>query len=347
MVRCHAPPMTSATELTGWQGLLDAQHGIVTAAQLHQLGHSRSSLRHLVESGQWLRVLRGVFAVMNGPLTRPMLLSAALCYGGHSAILSHRTAAEEWAMMRCSNEPLPVHITVPEGKSAMNQPPILRRSTPRPVHSSAALVHPGVVVHRSRAIRHIRVDSPQPRTTKAATALDLAVDEPTEQQATATFADAVINGRIPIHAIREHLDLRTPRRYREPLKSTVELLASGVQSMLEYRYAIDVEEAHGLPSGTRQRPVSVDGHTLFEDVDYSDTGVPLIVRLDGQLYHSIGAVPFRDRRRDNAAELAGRPRLMFGWDETSNDPCGVSREVRAVLVREGWPDMSHPCRNCS
>jgi hypothetical protein len=59
-------------------------------------------------------------------------------------------------------------------------------------------------------------------------------------------------------------------------------------------------------------PHVVDGPILYGDVDYSPTGVPLIVRLDGQQYHSAQQSRFRDRRRDNAAELADRPRLVYG-----------------------------------
>jgi hypothetical protein len=137
-----------------------------------------------------------------------------------------------------------------------------------------------------------------------------------------------------------------PYRHATDIADAVTLLGDGVQSVLEHRYTLDVERSHGLPAGKRQMPHVVDGRILFEDVDYSPTGVPLIVRLDGQQYHSGQQSRFRDRRRDNAAELADRPRLVYGWDETTRDPCGVFEEVRRVLVREGWPDTSHRCPAC-
>ena len=77
--------------------------------------------------------------------------------------------------------------------------------------------------------------------------------------------------------------------------------------MLEYHYAVDVEKAHALPPARRQGPVIVDGRTLYEDCDYTGSGVPVIVRLDGRRFHAMAEVAYRDRRRDNAAELAGRP----------------------------------------
>ncbi|MDQ5855117.1 MAG: hypothetical protein M3302_02085, partial [Actinomycetota bacterium] len=58
-------------------------------------------------------------------------------------------------------------------------------------------------------------------------------------------------------------------------------------------------------------------------------------------------VAFRDRRRDNAAELAGRARLVFGWRDLREDPCGATREVLAVLRRHRWQGPTRPCPRCS
>lgn len=82
--------------------------------------------------------------------------------------------------------------------------------------------------------------------------------------------------------------------------------------------------------------------TLYEDVVYDPVGVQLTVRLDGRT-HLIADVAFRDRRRDNAAELAGRSRLVFGWRDLSADPCGGAEEVAQVLRRRGWPGQLSRC----
>jgi hypothetical protein len=76
-------------------------------------------------------------------------------------------------------------------------------------------------------------------------------------------------------------------------------------------------------------------------------GVPLTVRLDGRAYHSYPTVAFRDRRRDNAAELAGRARLVFGWRDIREDACGAAREVLTVLHRHGWHGPARLCTKCS
>ncbi|WP_245865304.1 hypothetical protein [Rhodococcoides kyotonense] len=175
--------------------------------------------------------------------------------------------------------------------------------------------------------------------------LDLAVDAPTVRDAMVRMVSAMSSGAVSVDAMRRKMELRRPRRYRSALFDTLALLSGGVHSALEHRYVVDVEQAHGLPAGARQTPHHVDGRTLFEDVLYEDVG--LIVRLDGQAFHSARQRRFRDRRRDNAAELSGLPRLVYGWDEVTKDPCGVYSEVRAVLVREGWRDTSFPCEGCA
>ncbi|MFC9790408.1 hypothetical protein [Rhodococcus sp. NPDC127528] len=328
-----------------FQALLDAQHGILDSAQLRRSGYPWSRVRHRVDTGQWQSVLHGVVAVSSGPLTRPMILSAALVYGGPHAILSHQSALEHWGMIREPDGP--IHITVPRKNSAISQAPATRTAAAHPTAGVGEVLHPGVQVHRSLAIKHIRVDHERPVSSVAAAVVDVAVAQPTAPEAMSAFVALATNGRIPLRLLRQQLELRRPRRYRRALVDAVALLADGVQSVLEYEYATNVEHAHGLPSPDRQGPVVVDGRTLFEDVVYDEFGAELTVRLDGRGTHSMAEVAFRDRRRDNAAELAGRARLVFGYPETHHDPCGVFAQVRTILVREGWVDTSHPCPRCA
>jgi len=130
------------------------------------------TLQRRCRSGVWQRVFHGVYATTSGPLIRPALLTAALLYGGPYAMLSHRTAGEEWRML-APDTSMPVHITLPYGMSAVSQSALPRQY---------GVLHPGVVVHRSRAYRHIVVSTEPPRTSRADTVLDMAVAEPTAQQ---------------------------------------------------------------------------------------------------------------------------------------------------------------------
>lgn len=319
--------MSLATELidAGWARIEKAQTGVTDVAQLAALGVTRDMIVAQIEAGRWQWVLPRTYATFTGPLPRPARLTAALLYGGAAAVLSHRSAAEEWGLVPIADGP--VHITVPYGTSAVSQPPF-------------------VTVHRSRAYAHIVVARQPPLTSRADTAIDIAGAEPDVRTARRTLTALLVTGRVRPVEVEERLELRPPRRYRRALAATVDLVRHGVQSVLEECYAVDVEQAHGLPVGHRQGLVVVDGVSLYEDVMYDDHGGGLTVRLDGRT-HLLRSVAFRDRRRDNAAELAGRSRLVYGWHELSGDPCGAAREVAQVLTRRGWTSEAGACDRCA
>jgi hypothetical protein len=304
--------------------MLDEQHGLAELNQLRAFALTPEAIRTHVRAGRWQSVLRGVYATFTGPLPRESRVAAALLYAGPAALVSHRTAAELWGM--CPESPGPVHVTVPYQCSAISQPPL-------------------VVVHRSRAYRHIATDGQPPLTSRADTALDMAVAEPTARDAQLILTELLTTRRVAVERVRERLVDRPPRRYKRALEQAVARVRAGVQSMLEELYAVDVEMAHGLPAATRQAPFQVDGHTLFEDAVYDHLGIGLTVRLDGRS-HLEPDVALRDRRRDNAAELAGRSRLVFGWRELNTRPCTAAFEVAAVLHRYGWQGPLRRCPKC-
>jgi hypothetical protein len=193
----------------------------------------------------------------------------------------------------------------------------------------------------------VRMDIEPPRTTLPDTIVDMATAEPTAAQAADMLISLCSRAGVPIRIIAERLQDRHPYRYASELRRGVRMLAGGSLSLLEVRYFECVEQAHGLLPGARQVPVDVDGRTLWEDIVYEDLGTPLTVRLDGRTFHAERWIAFRDRRRDNAAELAARSRLVYGWEEVTRDPCGVATEVATVLNRNGWGSLMQPCSACS
>jgi hypothetical protein len=309
-----------------WDLVETHQHGITDVRQLAGMGVTRGMIAAQIDAGRWQWVAPRVYATFTGPLPRPARLEAALRYGGGSAVLSHRTAAEQWGLVPIAADG-PVHITLPYGASAISQPPL-------------------VVVHRSRAFDHIVVALDPPVTSRADTAVDMAAAEDDARAARRTLTEVLVTGRVSPVDVERKLEVRPPPRYRRALLAAVRLVRLGVQSVLEELYAVEVEQAHGLPAGRRQGPFAVDGVTLYEDVVYDAVGAALTIRLDGRT-HLLAGVAFRDRRRDNAAELAGRSRLVYGWRDLSADPCRAAREVGTVLRRRGRTGTPHCCRRCA
>jgi len=313
--RWSEPTRIEPDQLGGWRSLLRDQAGVVSVAQLHAYGHSRHDIAANVAADRWRQVLPRVYATFTGDLDRDSRIHAALLYGGGHAVLSHRTAAEEWKMLPAGDGP--VEITVPYLSSAVSQLPLVK-------------------VHRSRALRNSTFAVNPPRTRRTDTIVDLAVAAKTAKAALHVIVDLVSSQAVSVGEMLECVAARPPMRYRAVIAHALELVGAGLMSALEVEYRDRVEQAHGLPDGRRQTPFMVDGKTLWEDVTYDDNGAELTVRLDGRATHTTAGVAFRDRRRDNAAELAGRARLVYGWRDVHDDPCGVAREVAAVLGRFGW-----------
>jgi hypothetical protein len=307
--------------------LVDEQAGVVSRKQLLAYGHSPDDIRANVAAGRWRQILPRVYSTFTGELSRLAKLWAALLYGGGETALSHCTAAEEWRMLPIAERP--IDITVPYTSSAVSQPPL-------------------VMVHRSRALRHTRLATNPPRTKRTDTIIDLAVSQETSEAALYLVVDLVSQSAVSLDAMMECVRVRPPFRYRSTIKQALTLVRTGLMSALEVEYQQRVERAHGLPTGSKQTPFVVDGKTLWEDVTYDSCGAEVTVRLDGRATHSIAGIAFRDRRRDNAAELAGRSRLVYGWHEVHSNPCAVAQEVRAVLIRRGaeLPGPHTPCPGC-
>ncbi|HZG90991.1 MAG TPA: hypothetical protein VEZ42_12335 [Pseudonocardia sp.] len=321
----RAVPAALRVERTAaWANLVRQQSGAVGSRQLRRMGVDWNAIATQVDAQRWQHPVHGVYVTFTGPLPRATRIAVALVYGGAKAVLSHRTAAEEWEML--PKQDGPVHITVPYGSSAVSQGEMIK-------------------VHRSRAYRHIVVAADPPRTSRADTAIDVAVEEPDARSARRVLTDLLTSGGVRPVQVEQQLGRRPPRRYRRALAAAVDLVRHGVQSVLEEQYAVEVEQAHGIPPARRQRPFAVDGVTLYEDATYDHIGVPLTVRLDGRTHLRAGTA-FRDRRRDNAAELAGRSRLTFGWRDLSGDPCGGAAEVATVLQRWGWRGEVRRCAQC-
>ena len=141
--------------------------------------------------------------------------------------------------------------------------------------------------------------------------------------------------------LRHQVEGRARLRHRKLVLELVEDVAVGAESPIEVAYLNDVERAHGLPSGTRQRrPV---GSTYLTDVKYDP--YTLLVELDGRVAHE-GEGRFRDMRRDNAHVLLGRPTLRYGHADVFRQPCAIADEVAAVLRRCGWQGLPTTCARC-
>jgi very-short-patch-repair endonuclease len=293
----------------------EQQAGIITRQQAFGAGLSRAAIEAQVDAGRWQRVHPGVLATFSGPLSRAAQLWAAVLFAGPSAVLSHETAAE---LVGLVERPEPrIHVTVPADRKPA--------------------VRPGIVWHRSRNVagtRHPVLEPPRTRIEE--TAVDLTQTSRDLDTAIGWLIRVVTSRRTTPPRVLAALTARHRLRWRRELIDALSDVAAGCHSVLELRYARQVERAHCLPRGERQHHRG----SHYHDVAYVEFGTT--VELDGKVNH-VAEHAFRDHRRDNAVVLTGAKVLRYGFADVTQRPCAVAGEVATVLRASGWRARPHRC----
>lgn len=280
--------------------LATRQHGVVAWFQLREAGISRGLVDFRLAERRLHIVRRGVYAVGHRALTPEGRLLAAVLALGPAAVLSHRSAAEHWGLLRGPSSA--VHLTVP-GRGTLAR----RR---------------GIVVHRTpdvAAETHRRI----PVTTVARTLLDLAatthrrtVDRAIERAEVLRLLDfaalepLLIQRRPGVTALRAAL-----ARYDD----------SPTRSELERRF-LELCDDHALPRPLVNVPVS--NHV----VDFLWPEQRVVIETDGLEWHSARGARARDHERDADLALAGFRPHHVNWRQVVHEPAKVARLVRQLLL---------------
>jgi len=301
--------------------LASFQDGVVSTAQAESAGVTRHVIARCLGDGQLSSVVRGVYGIGPAAPTFDGLAWAGCLVGGEDSRVGGLAAAR---LLGLGDEvPETVTVLLPAGRR-------VGRDDPR---WEFVRERPGV---RSGAGR----GSP-PRLSVEDTVLDLC-DRCEREDVVGWVAAAVQRGLTTPGRLRRRMDGRDRVRHRRLISSLVEDVAVGAESPTEIAYLNDVERAHGLPCGQRnRRPV---GSTFFTDVKYDPYA--LLVELDGKLGHQ-GKGRFRDMRRDNTHALLGRMTLRYGHADVLAHPCAMASEVADLLIRCGWGGFPTRCRRCA
>jgi very-short-patch-repair endonuclease len=239
-------------------------------------------------------------------------------WAGVGSILSHDTAG--YLLGLVDREPSEVHVAISE-----------QRRLVAPV---------GVVLHRTS---HPDTDPRRrpPQTTVERTTLDLVSAASTADEVVAVVSK-VLQGRMTSeHRLIDALSHTPNLRWKRLLRELLDPQLDGVRSPLEWRYACNVERAHGLPRARRQVVVASAGSKTIRDVDYEEFGV--VVELDGRIGHREGHA-FRDMARDNRTAEMGEMVLRYGWVDVTTRPCLVAGQLARVLALRGWDGRPQVCR---
>jgi very-short-patch-repair endonuclease len=289
------------------------QHGLVTFAQLAELGVTEKMRRRRITSGQWTKTGRSVVRIAGTTVTWESELMASVLAAGDGAMASHRSAAVLWNLEGFR-----------KGKPELVVPHEQR------YRGSGARVHRSTDLDRVSAV----VRNGIPATPPARTLLDLgavvsparvhvAIDDARRREL-ADWDDLL--AILVAHARRGRDGVGTLRSILDEHFGEVAVTESGFE-----RLVVAALLESGLPRPVLQHTVTMVGHTYRLDLAYPERR--LGIELDGGT-HLRREVWENDHVRQNAFILAGWTLLRFTWRDYL--------QRRPALVHEVWAALHRP-----
>ncbi len=301
-----------------WQ-VAARQHGVITRAQLLNLGFHEQAIKHRIATGRLHPVAwRGVYSVGRPQLSRHGAWMAAVLSCGPGAALSHESAAALWQIR--TSERAHLEVSVPAD--------VLRRRGGISVHRRALV--PEDLTHRHGI----------PVTTPVCTLVDLATRLP-KGPLEAAVNEADKRDLIDPHALRKALAGLAGRRGVPALRTTLDRRTFTLtDSELERRFLPVVRRAGLSPPRTGQY---VNGFK----VDFYWPDLSLVVETDGLRYHRTPAQQARDRVRDQAHTAAGLTPLRFTRAQVVFEPSRAASRRRWVWSRAACAATVPECGRAS
>jgi hypothetical protein len=256
--------------------LVRRQWGVVTRAQLVALGKGSKGISEWLQSGRLHRLYRGVYAVGHDRLRLEGRWLAAVMACGLGAVLSHRDAAQLWALRQSSSALIEVTVPSRNGRRA----------------------RAGIRIHRTSRLRpeEVTVRHGIPVTTVARTLLDLA-DVLDTQALKRAITEAEYTNQLDLRAI-DAVVQSNPGRRGARLMAALGRAGDRTRSPLEDRFLAFVERHNVEPP---QTAVSIEGYEL----DFIWPRAGLVVELDGLAAHTTSSAFNADRLRDRRLWNAG------------------------------------------
>jgi very-short-patch-repair endonuclease len=291
-------------------GLAARQHGVVSRAQLLELGLGYRAIDERIGHGRLHPVHRGVFAVGHRVRTRDGTWLAAVLAAGPDAVLAFRSAGALWGV---------------------------RNSGRLEVICARKLRRPGIEVHRiALADDEVTIEHGIPVTTPARTLFDLAAVV-TPAQLEAAFNEAQYR-RLTSPVSLDALLARYPgRRGTQALRRVLDNHRKNgetrTRSELE-RELIQLVDAYKLP-----RPI-INRTTGHGELDARWPEQRVIVECDGFAAHGTRKAFEDDRARDRALVVDGWRVIRLTWRQLTEDPDTIAEQLATLLAQP--PASSRP-----
>lgn len=301
------------------RALLVAQDGVVSRAQLVDVGLPGSTVAHLTRD--WPSPVSGVYVAQVGrDLTFRQLCWAGVLGAGPSARLCRDAAAYLAGLL--DEEPEVVHVLTPWS--------VCQSRRDRRI----------VFVRERPGIRGPSTRSDLPRTGIDDTVIDLC-DRSTAREVLGHLARACQRRLTTAERLLERMRGRRRVKHRGLMKDVLLDVAGGVHSHLEKRWLDQVERAHGLPTLHRQWRVPGTAHPA----DGAHRPTRTLLELDGAAFHA-GEATFRDDAQEARHRHAGYTTFRADWAAVAVRPCETAQQWADLLTSRGWEGALTPCPAC-
>jgi very-short-patch-repair endonuclease len=281
------------------------QHGVVSRAQLLELGFTKHGIAHRIGAKRLHPVHRGVYAVGYCRLSREGEWLAAVLAGGQGAVLSHESAAALWELRPRTGRLIDV-TTGPHGK----RPGI--RFHRIPLEPTETTTRKGI-----------------PVTTPERTIIDIAATL-TPNQLERAIRQAEYDHLTTLATLTSGL---SPRRGAAKLRAAITRAESGKgisRSKLERKFLAFLRK-HRLPVPDLNAGMRLDGRWIEADCMWREQRV--IAELDSRAAHLNVHAFESDRYRDLRLQAAGWAVVRITWRLLTEEPDTLAAHLYALLSR--------------
>jgi very-short-patch-repair endonuclease len=295
----------------GIAAVATTQHGVVSLAQLEELGLTERAVQDRVDAGRLHRVHYGAYAVGHPVLTREARYMAAVLACGPEAVLSHRSAADLLDLRESKRSR--IDVTAP-GR---------RGRAPRGIDAH----RDGSLVVADRAI----VDG-IPCTSVARTLLDFAGVEPI-WELRKVVGEAEVRRVLNKGAVRDLIKRSRGRRGVARLRMLLDELHPETRRTRSYmeRLLLQMCARARLPRPEVNVPLRIGNDIVKPDFLWRDAG--LIVEADSRQFHDTDMAFLDDRRREQRLQLAGWRVSHCTWWEIEHESRRLAETIRGLLAR--------------
>jgi hypothetical protein len=287
--------------------LAERQWGVVSRAQLIELGFSRDEILQMRRRERLLDLFRGVYAVGHRRLTMRGRLHAAQLATGPGAFLSHRTAAAHRGLCR---HPVSIVLTIPSDHSPGATRGLHVHRTTIPVDRSQARLDDGLLV---ASVPRIIVDL---ASTERAGEIQRLIRE------------SIRTGQFDLSALTAAIDAHPRRPGTGLARAALRRYLPGTEdrrSWLETNFQAHERADHRLPTPLyNERRLGYEIDVLWE-------GPRVALELDGRPYHVAVEDFDRDRARDRTLQRHGWRPVRVSDLEWEHDRAHVLDDLYAVL----------------